>query len=1308
MKNLLFILLFFPIIGYTNSNDYLLQLSNTNQVVTYLSNNTKKVTFNKQLYKNKLLEKLHVLDVKVPLLDENYIDVTLIEFSVIAPKHKFFIETKKGKIEQFYESNLKSYRIMHKNKSIGVFIVQKNFIIASYKFNDTQFEISEHKGELLLFDVNDCILKNNFSCAVEKKHKKVNKNPSFNKSVQNTPKCLELALEIDNYTRNTFSNNTACANWGEAIIAGVSQLYNSDINVDISIVNTIVWDTPDPYAGFVNDASNMLSALRNYWTANNGSISRDLVHLLTKRSNTGTGGIAYLDVLCDNYWGYGFSSALNNTTTFNFPNPPYSWNLNVVSHEIGHNVGSSHTHDCVWNSDSNYGFTGPGIDDCGPTAGYGTDCGPTPTNGTTMSYCHLTSTGINIGFHPIVINQALQPGVNNASCLTLCDYYGCTDPTAYNYDPNATIDDGSCNDCTTLSAISQSTELECPSSNTGTATIIAVGGMSPYTYLWNDGQTTETAIGLTVGAYSCIVSDVNNCQYTESVFVSPSPNGLASTISNVPVSCFGGSNGSATVNVNGGVPGYTYEWNDSLMQTTSTATGLTEGVYTCIIRDSKGCVITKTTTITEPSYPLSATISTTPETCFLSNGTATVIASGGTPGYSYTWDDTLMQTSSIATGLIPGNYQCTIIDSNNCFFSISSSVLQLFSVFGCTDSVSFNYDPLANCDNGSCIPFIYGCMDSIACNYNLFANTDNGNCSFSESYTSIISVCDSLLWNGNTYTSTGFYTFITPADPIINPPSGTISTLSYCASNPAPAFITQPSTIIKNVELTGDNFTINNFTGGYNDFYEDYTATMYADISGGETYTVNVIAGNLGGASDYDPEVINVYIDFNIDGDFLDVGEDLGKINIPWGTWVPGTIYPFNFMVPTTGVFGPTRMRVVCMSNSGWGVTMGPCESPIGQNTPWFGTTEDYSIILNSYSGLCDSITFLDLTITTCSDSGCTDPLANNYDLNALFDDSSCTYTANCELITPISGLYVDGIIDDRAVLHFDNMNTYDANGNQICRVDQIRIKYREVGTSTWIQKNIASPTGYDANGVCNSTQKTDKILYGLSLGTTYEWRVKVWYCSGQVTGWVNGPNFTTLGECPNIGNTNAYGSTPTRATFTWDDSNGAYDFVRIKIRVDSVQNPSLSDFIQVGGAGVPYGTFTKNKNGLTPGQTYRGQGRTWCDPNGGAYNSLGWTPFLPWIQPTNRIDGGDGIKDLDIYPNPSRDVFNISFTSETIQDLRVVVHNIVGEELIIDDLQQFIGEYTKKINLKENAKGIYLLEIETNEVVINKKLILQ
>jgi hypothetical protein len=234
------------------------------------------------------------------------------------------------------------------------------------------------------------------------------------------------------------------------------------------------------------------------------------------------------------------------------------------------------------------------------------------------------------------------------------------------------------------------------------------------------------------------------------------------------------------------------------------------------------------------------------------------------------------------------------------------------------------------------------------------------------------------------------------------------------------------------------------------------------------------------------------------------------------------------------------------------------------------------------------------------------------------------------------------------------------------------------------------------------------KPIRNLTLATTYEWRVKVWYCSGGNGGWVYGPNFTTAGECPNVGNLTAYGANPTKATFDWDNSNGVYEFARIKMRIDSISNPTSSDWLSVGGSGVPYGTYTKNKNGLTPGETYRGQARTWCDPNGGAYNALSWTPLVTWTQPTVRLEGGEAIKNLDVYPNPSRDVFNISFTSEAVQDLRVRVLNVVGEEIILEDLQQFVGEYVRVINLKEYSKGVYFLEIETNDGVINKKLILQ
>ena len=89
-------------------------------------------------------------------------------------------------------------------------------------------------------------------------------------------------------------------------------------------------------------------------------------------------------------------------------------------------------------------------------------------------------------------------------------------------------------------------------------------------------------------------------------------------------------------------------------------------------------------------------------------------------------------------------------------------------------------------------------------------------------------------------------------------------------------------------------------------------------------------------------------------------------------------------------------------------------------------------------------------------------------------------------------------------------------------------------------------------------------------------------------------------------------------------------------------------------------------------------------------------------------MNGGTAISELEVYPNPSDDVFNISFSSEEVQDLKIRILNVVGAEVYREDKQQFVGEYTKQISLDNYGKGLYFLEIETNNGIINKKLILQ
>ena len=80
----------------------------------------------------------------------------------------------------------------------------------------------------------------------------------------------------------------------------------------------------------------------------------------------------------------------------------------------------------------------------------------------------------------------------------------------------------------------------------------------------------------------------------------------------------------------------------------------------------------------------------------------------------------------------------------------------------------------------------------------------------------------------------------------------------------------------------------------------------------------------------------------------------------------------------------------------------------------------------------------------------------------------------------------------------------------------------------------------------------------------------------------------------------------------------------------------------------------------------------------------------------------------VSIYPNPSRDVFNVNFISNEQQTIKVRVLNLVGEIIFTEDLENFEGEYTHSFNLSEYSKGVYLLELDTDNGIVNKKLILQ
>lgn len=211
-----------------------------------------------------------------------------------------------------------------------------------------------------------------------------------------------------------------------------------------------------------------------------------------------------------------------------------------------------------------------------------------------------------------------------------------------------------------------STVAEQNSNGNGSASINVTGGVSPYSYLWNDAnnQTTAEAINLSAGDYVVIVTDGNGCTLEETVSVATVVVPLTLTSAKTDIECHGDASGTITLNVDGGATPYTYTWSDNSLSG-AMLVNLPAGTYEVTVTDNESVMITETFTLTEPLM-LEGNTTSTPEVDANGNGTATVSVSGGVSPYSYLWNDANNQTTSEAIGLSAGDYIVTITDANGC------------------------------------------------------------------------------------------------------------------------------------------------------------------------------------------------------------------------------------------------------------------------------------------------------------------------------------------------------------------------------------------------------------------------------------------------------------------------------------------------------------------------------------------------------------------------------------------------------------------------------------------------------------------
>lgn len=282
-----------------------------------------------------------------------------------------------------------------------------------------------------------------------------------------TVNCVRFYWEVNYDIFQGKGSVTNATNYVTGLFNQSAILYNND-GISVQLSQVYVWDVPSPYTG--TSTGTLLDQFGAYRTSFNGN----LAHLL---GYAGGGGVAYVNTICSpnaaNRMAYSdIGSSYSNV-------PTYSWSVEVVTHEQGHNLGSRHTHACAWNGNNTR------IDGCGPAAGYNEgSCAaaalPPSGGGTIMSYCHLVS-GVGIGFAngfgpqptTLIVNK-----INTASCLTACSTGTCNAP--------AGLVAGS---LTTTSA----------SLTWGVAT-----GASSYSLQWKltSGTTWTTVTGLTTTSFS--------------------------------------------------------------------------------------------------------------------------------------------------------------------------------------------------------------------------------------------------------------------------------------------------------------------------------------------------------------------------------------------------------------------------------------------------------------------------------------------------------------------------------------------------------------------------------------------------------------------------------------------------------------------------------------------------------------------------------------------------------------------------------------------------------------------------------------
>ena len=210
--------------------------------------------------------------------------------------------------------------------------------------------------------------------------------------LQKSGQCVKIHVEVDHRSYQNFGQNAQAAEqFALASFAQVAVLFeylyeNSANSIPIEVSSVRVWTGPDGY-GAESNVGNALPAVAG--AVDPASFNADMVHLISAQNRNGYSGIAYVSCRGSGPCkattiGTNVPFAVSQTSMSYAGVPNYSWTVNVLAHEMGHNMGAPHTQACAWGPNDNIA-----IDGCFTIEGNCSDPGYPSGPGSIMSYCHF-------------------------------------------------------------------------------------------------------------------------------------------------------------------------------------------------------------------------------------------------------------------------------------------------------------------------------------------------------------------------------------------------------------------------------------------------------------------------------------------------------------------------------------------------------------------------------------------------------------------------------------------------------------------------------------------------------------------------------------------------------------------------------------------------------------------------------------------------------------------------------------------------------------------------------------------------------